>query len=86
MLSKSFGIDTDIGSMRFTTNLFQLPLLRSNRVDSVPPASNLIYLLKIDTTGRVVCGSYFNVAKCEENKFAQMGFSRFAFTRTQQQF
>lgn len=66
----SFDIDTDIESMCLTADLFQLPLFRSNRVDTDPPVGNLIYKLKIDTTFGVACGSYFNVAKFENNSIA----------------
>ena len=66
-LFRSFGMDTGNEGMYLTGNLFQLPLPRNNRVDSGPPASNLICLLKIDTTFGEACGSYFNVARFEKN-------------------
>ena len=41
---------------------------RSDGVESVPPASNFINLLNVDTTFFIDCGSYFNVARFEKKK------------------
>ena len=67
-LFRSLNIEKGIGGVYLTANLFQLPLPRSTRLDSVPRASNLIHLLKTDTTCCIACRSHFNVAKFEKKK------------------